>query len=130
MLPFDLVIKNGRIVSETSDFVGDVAINGETIVALGHNLSGTSEINASGKLVIPGAIDGHVHMRTERPKFAYDETFATGSVAAAFGGTTTMIDQIQADPGIRLGDALRDRRSLGEGESCIDFSFHMNIREE
>ena len=130
MLSYDLVIKSGRIVSERSDFIGDVAINGETIVALGHDLSGKTEIDASGKLVIPGAIDGHVHMRTERSQFAYDETFATGSVAAAFGGTTTMIDQIQADPGLRLGDALRDRRALGEGQSCIDFTFHMNIREE
>ena len=80
--------------------------------------------------MIPGAIDGHVHMRTERPSFCYDETFASGSVAAAFGGTTTMIDQIQVEPGLRLADAFTQRLAQGEGQSGIDFAFHMNIREE
>jgi dihydropyrimidinase len=86
---YDLVIKNGRIVSGSADFIGDVAIGGESIAAVGSGLHGRREIDATGKLVIPGAIDGHVHMRTERPSFCYDETFATGSVAAAFGDAFT-----------------------------------------
>ncbi|MFO1147451.1 MAG: amidohydrolase family protein [Alsobacter sp.] len=129
-MDYDIVIRNGRIVSGGADFVADVAIAGEHIAAIGAGLRGRVEHDASGKLVIPGAIDGHVHMRTERPSFCYDETFATGSVAAAFGGTTTMIDQIQVEPGNRLADAFAERLALGEGQSCIDFAFHMNIREE
>lgn len=129
-MEFDRVIRNGRIISGGADFIGDLAIQGERIAAVGTDLRGRNEIDATGRLVIPGAIDGHVHMRTERPSFCYDETFATGSVAAAFGGTTTIIDQIQVEPGTRLVDAFADRLSQGEGQSCIDFAFHMNIREE
>jgi dihydropyrimidinase len=130
IMDFDLVIRNGRVVSGGAEFIGDVAIAGEKIAALGSNLRGRSEIDATGRLVIPGGVDGHVHMRTERPSFCYDETFATGSVAAAFGGTTTMIDQIQVEPGLRLTDAFANRLAQGEGQSAIDFAFHMNIREE
>jgi len=129
-LTYDLVIKNGRVISSGADSIADVAVSGESIAAVGTNLAGRTEVDATGKLVIPGAIDGHVHMRTERPRFTYDETFATGSVAAAFGGTTTIIDQIQPDPGIPLPEAFRARLAMAEGESCIDFAFHMNFREE
>ena len=127
---YDLVIKGGRVVSSEADFVADVAVTGETIAAIGTGLRGRREIDAAGKLVLPGAIDGHVHMRTERDRFTYDETFATGTLAAAFGGTTTIIDQIQPEPGIPLPEAFRTRLAMGEGESCIDFAFHMNFREE
>ncbi len=141
-MSYDLVIKNGRVISGTGDFVGDVAISGERIAAVGAGLTGERiaavgagltgerEIDATGKLVIPGAIDGHVHMRTERKSFRYDETFATGSVAAAFGGTTTIIDQIQAEPGRTLVDEFDARLLTAEGQSCVDFAFHMNVREE
>lgn len=126
---YDLVIKNGRVISGGSDFIGDVAVKGEKIAALGQGLSGETEVDASGKLVIPGAIDGHVHMRTERPSWVYDETFASGSVAAAFGGTTTMIDQVQAQYGLTLNEELDTRLALAEDQTAIDYTFHMNIRE-
>ena len=129
-MTFDLVIRNGHVLTGQGEFTGDVAIAGEKIAALGAGLAGKREVNATGKLVIPGAIDGHVHMRTERPSFCYDETFATGSLAAAFGGTTTIIDQIQVEPGMPLGAALDRRIPEAEGLSCVDFAFHMNIREE
>ncbi|MEZ5778619.1 MAG: amidohydrolase family protein [Paracoccaceae bacterium] len=127
---YDLVIKNGRVLTGQGEFTGDVAVSGGTIATLGTGLSGNTEVDATGKLVIPGAIDGHVHMRTERKSFCYDETFATGSVAAAFGGTTTIIDQIQVEPGKTLGQSLDARLREAEGQSCVDFAFHMNIREE
>lgn len=128
-MAYDLVIKNGHIISDGSDFVGDLAVNGEKIMALGQNLSGKSEVDATGKLVIPGAIDGHVHMRTNRPAWVYDETFASGSVAAAFGGTTTMIDQVQAKYGHTLNEELDTRLAMACDETAIDYTFHMNIRE-
>lgn len=127
---YDLVIKNGRVITGAGDLVGDIAVVGERIAAVGADLTGECEIDATGKLVIPGAIDGHVHMRTERKSFCYDETFATGSVAAAFGGTTTIIDQIQVEPGRSLVEEFDSRLLTAEGQSCIDFAFHMNIREE
>ena len=125
----DLVLKNGRIISPGLDFVGDLGIVGERIAGIGQGLSGRTEIDVSGKFVIPGGVDGHVHMRTERPSFRYDELFSTGSVAAAFGGTTTMIDQVQAQYGLTLNEELDTRLGLARGQTAIDYAFHMNIRE-
>src|SRR5439155_4965036 len=84
MLPYDLVIRNGRVLTDTIDAVADIAVTGERIAAIGGGFRGDHELDASGLYVLPGAIDGHVHMRTERPDFVYADTFATGSVAAAF----------------------------------------------
>jgi dihydropyrimidinase len=126
---YDLVIKNGRIVTSGSDFVGDLAVTGEKIATVGQDLSGEREIDATGMLVVPGAIDGHVHIQTERPMWSYDETFATGSVAAAFGGTTTMIDQVQVEPGHTLNEDLDKRLETAHGQTAIDYTFHLNIRE-
>ncbi len=129
-MTYELVIRNGRVVSTEADFIADVAVAGETIAAIGTGLTGRTEIDATGKLVVPGGVDGHVHVRTERPRFAYDESFASLSLAAAFGGTTSIIDQIQPEPGIPLPEAFRARLAQGEGQSCVDFGFHMNFREE
>ncbi len=130
-MEFDLVISGGRVITGGGGFVGDVAVSGERIAALGAGLAPFAErvVDADGKYVIPGAIDGHVHMRTERETFRYDDTFATGSIAAAFGGTTTIIDQVQAEPGLTLAQEVDTRMALASGSSAIDFGFHMNIRE-
>ena len=128
-MSYDIVIRNGLLVNPSGSYVADVAIKGTQIACIGTNLHGKQEIDALGKFVTPGAIDGHVHMRTEREAFCYDDTFASGSVAAAFGGTTTIIDQVQAEHGSSLSSELDTRMKLAEGQSCVDFGFHMNIRE-
>lgn len=126
---YDIVITNGLIVDGGAEFAADVAISGEKIAAIGNGLTGKTNIDAKGRFVLPGAIDGHTHMRTERKDFCYDDDFRTGSVAAAFGGVTTIIDQVQAEVGLTLDAELSTRLALAEGKSCIDFAFHMNIRE-
>ena len=128
-MSYDIVIRNGLLVNPSGSYIADVAIKGTQIACIGTNLHGKQEIDALGKFVTPGAIDGHVHMRTEREAFCYDDTFASGSVAAAFGGTTTIIDQVQAEHGSSLSSELDTRMKLAEGQSCVDFGFHMNIRE-
>ena len=128
-MSYDIVIRNGLLVNPSGSYIADVAIKGTQIACIGTNLHGNQEIDALGKFVTPGAIDGHVHMRTERKAFCYDDTFASGSVAAAFGGTTTIIDQVQAEHGSSLSSELDTRMKLAEGQSCVDFGFHMNIRE-
>lgn len=125
----DLVIRGGRVLTGSGEFFGDVAVDGEKVSALGQGLEGRKIVDATGRMVLPGAIDGHVHMRTERPSFCYDDTFESGSVAAAFGGVTTMIDQVQAEPGQSLESELDTRMALADGISSVDFTFHMNIRE-
>jgi len=62
-MTFDLVIKNGTVVTAQATFQADIGIQGQQIAAVGKNLSGTKEIDATGKLVTPGAIDVHVHMQ-------------------------------------------------------------------
>ncbi|MFL5790306.1 MAG: dihydropyrimidinase, partial [Actinomycetota bacterium] len=94
-MTFDLVVRGGRVVTAHEDYIADVGVSGATIAAIGSRLRGTREIDASGKLVIPGAIDGHVHMRTERPASVYDDDWDSGTIAAAFGGVTTIVDQAQ-----------------------------------
>ncbi len=124
----DLVISGGRVVTGAGCFDGDVAVQDGRIVALGRGLEGRERVEVAGRLVLPGAVDGHVHMRTERDSFCYDDTFATGSIAAAFGGTTTIIDQIQAEPDRTLAQEFDTRMALAEGQCAVDFAFHMNIR--
>jgi dihydropyrimidinase len=125
----DLVIRGGIVVTADGERRADVGIRGERISAVGDGLEGATEIDARGLYVMPGAIDGHVHMRTERARDVYDDTFATGSVAAAFGGVTTMIDQAQVEPGTTLADGLDRRLDEARGQSIVDYALHVNLRE-
>jgi dihydropyrimidinase len=126
---YELVVRGGRVATHQGTYEADVAVRDGRIAAIGHELRGAQEINADGCLVLPGAIDGHVHMRTDRPVDIYDDTFSTGSVAAAFGGVTTMLDQVQVEPGDTLNDGLDRRLAEAEGQSVIDYGFHVNLRE-
>jgi len=126
---YDLVIRGGRIVTTHEDYCADIAICGERIAAVGSDLRGAIELDATGMLVLPGAIDGHVHMRSDRPVDVYDDTFETGSIAAAHGGVTTMLDQAQVEPGQSLDDGLDKRLGEAEEASLIDYGFHVNLRE-
>ena len=127
-MSYDLVVKGGTIVTHHERYVADVAVAGETIAAIGSDLAADQTLDASGLYVLPGAIDGHVHMRTERPVDVYDDTFETGTIAAAFGGVTTMIDQAQVESGTSLHDGVE--RRLAEAEtSLIDYGLHVNLRE-
>ena len=88
------LIKGGRVVTAVDDYVADVLIDGETIVAIAHDIQVEADktIDAAGQYVLPGGIDPHIHMRMP---FAGTETiddFTSGTTAAAFGGTTTVVD--------------------------------------
>ena len=129
---YDLVVRNGLVVDEHHSYRGDVAIRGERIEAVGLDLRGEREIDASGLLVLPGAIDGHVHMRTDRATDVYDDTFATGSTAAAFGGVTTMLDQAQVEAHEAVGDPLGQqvpRRGRHRGDVVTERPVHQHEGE-
>src|SRR5688572_3686564 len=89
-----ILIKNGRIITATDDYVADLFIDGETVSAIGKNLPMKADrtIDASGRLVIPGAIDPHVHMELPFGGTVASDGFRSGTIAAAFGGTTSIID--------------------------------------
>lgn len=125
---YDLVIRDGTIVTADDTFLADVGVRGERIAAIGDELRGAREIDAMGKYVLPGAIDGHVHMRTNRATDVYDDTFETGTIAAAFGGVTTIVDQAQVEAGTSLSDGLESRLEEAAA-SFIDYSMHVNLRE-
>ncbi len=128
-MTFDLVVRGGRIVTAHEDHMADVGVTDGTIAAIGSGLHGSREIDASGKLVIPGAIDGHVHMRTERPYSVYDDDWDTGTIAAAFGGVTAIVDQAQVEPGSTLADGVERRLAEAEGRAVVDYGLHVNLRE-
>ena len=131
-MAYDLSIKNGTLITPEGQLNSDLAIKGERIAAIGHSLSGKEEINAEGCYVLPGAIDGHLHL--DNPKLPpFDpptaDSFATGSVAAAFGGVTTIIDFAQPMAGESLIDEIERRKQDAQGASVIDYGLHLNLRD-
>ena len=119
----DLIVKNGTIVTSDTEFVGDVAITDGKFVAIGAagslGLTATREYDATGKYVIPGVIDGHVHFRD--PGFEYKEDWRTGSTAAAIGGVTTVIDMPNTNPKTDTVEGVELKTRLGEEKSFVDF---------
>ncbi len=126
-MPYDLVIKNGRIITASEDFTGDIAIAGETIAAIGQNLSGAKEIDAAGLYVIPGAVDGHVHLQMPFADTVTADSFEQGTIAAAYGGVTTIIDFVEPEKGQALVEALDQRREQADGQVVIDYGLHMTL---
>lgn len=124
---YDLVIKNGRIITAHTSYNADVAIQGGQIAATGQDLSGQREIDADGKLVTPGAVDIHVHLQMPIGKFTSSDDFFTGTRAAAFGGTTSVVDFIERQPGETMLEALAARRALADPQVVIDYGLHMTI---
>src|SRR6187551_2782326 len=90
-----LLIKNGRIITASDDFVGDVLVEGEAVAAVGPHLAapaGAEIIDAAGKYVFPGFIDPHVHIYLPFMGTFAKDTYASASRAALVGGTTTLIE--------------------------------------
>src|SRR3954468_18631949 len=121
------LIKNGRVVTAVDDYVADIFINGETVDTIGRSLEmeADHEIDASGKLCFPGGIDPHTHM--ELPfggTFASDDFF-TGTRAAAFGGTTTIIDFAVQTKGESMTAGVDAWHKKAEGKTAIDYGFHL-----
>jgi len=83
-------------------------------------------VDASGQLVLPGGIDAHVHINLPMGETVSSDDYYTGSKAAAFGGTTTIIDFVSQDAG-SLAENIARKRAEAEGKAAIDYSLHMNI---
>jgi dihydropyrimidinase len=125
------LIKNGTVVTANDTNKTDVLIEGEKIAAIGSGLETKADqvIDAENRYVMPGAIDVHTHM--ELPfggTFASDD-FATGTAAAAWGGTTTIVDFAMQTYGETLRQGLDQWHKKAEGKAYIDYGFHMIVRE-
>jgi len=124
------LITNGTIVTAEGSQAADVLIDGETIAAIGAGLAGAGmtadeTIDAKGKYVIPGAIDVHTHMELPFGGTFAKDTFETGTRAAAFGGTTTVVDFAVQSRGASLRAGLDAWHAKAEGNAVADYGFHM-----
>jgi dihydropyrimidinase len=126
---YDLVIRGGTLVTCEGIYRADLAIQGEKIAEIAPHLNGKQIISALGKLVLPGGVDPHVHFEMPTPLTVTSDTWETGSKAAAFGGTTTVIDFVETSyPHQPLLDAFQERLRCALGKSAIDFCFHMTLQ--
>src|SRR5512141_27593 len=124
------LITNGLIVSAEGSQAADVLIDGETIAAIGADLAGAGmiadeTIDAAGRWVIPGGIDVHTHMELPFGGTFAKDTFETGTRAAAFGGTTTIIDFAVQSKGGTLHAGRDTWMAKAQGNACTDYGFHM-----
>jgi len=126
-----ILIKNGRIITATDDYVADIFIEGEAISAIGKNLNVTADevIDATGKLVMPGGIDPHVHLDMPFMGTYSSDNYETGTRAALFGGTTTVIDFILQTQGKSLQSALQEWKGRSDNNAVGDYSFHMAVTD-
>ncbi|MDX6205186.1 MAG: dihydropyrimidinase [Frankiales bacterium] len=127
-----LLISGGEVVSATGRSHADVLIDGETIVALYargsaalQGIQADSVIDATGRYVIPGGVDVHTHMQMPFGGTEASDTFATGTTAAAWGGTTTIIDFAIQRTGEVVQDGLAAWHEKAAGNCAIDYGFHM-----
>ena len=126
-----LLIKNGRIVTATDDYTADIFIEGEKVMAIGRalDLKSDKEIDASGNLIFPGGIDPHVHLDMPFMGTFSSDNYETGTRAALFGGTTTVIDFILQKQGNSLKAALEEWKGRSDNNCMGDYSFHMAVTD-
>lgn len=121
----DIAIKGGTVVSELGKFVADVGIEGDKIAIVARNGGlprARREIPADGKLVLPGVIDIHFHVRA--PAHPNRGTFATETQAAAAGGVTTILEMPISTPGCARRDILEARKALGLSQAYVNFGLY------
>jgi dihydropyrimidinase len=131
MADFDLVIRNGTVATAADVFLADVGISNGRISALGERLGkGLDEIDAKGKLVLPGGIDSHVHIaQVSSIGIRTADDFLSGSRSAAAGGNTTLIPFAAQHKGQSLRKVVEDYHREAEGKAIIDYAFHLIISD-
>lgn len=131
MGPFDVVVRNARVVTAADVFMSDIGVRDGRIVALGVELpSGDLEIDAQGRHVTPGGVDSHVHF--DQPTgdgSVMADDFLSGTVSAACGGTTTVIPFACQLKGQSLRDAVNDYHGRVAHKPVIDYAFHMIVTD-
>jgi dihydropyrimidinase len=126
-----ILIKGGRVVTAADDYVADVFIEGEKVHTIGRDLSVRADevIDATGKLVIPGGIDPHTHLDMPFGGTNSADDFESGTIAAAFGGTTSLVDFAIQTKGESTLKGLDTWHAKAEGKATIDYAFHMIVTD-
>ena len=126
-----LLIKNGIVVTASDLYEGDVFVDGERISAIGSSLAMNADrvIDAKGKYLFPGGIDVHTHLDMPFGGTTSADDFESGTIAAAHGGTTTVVDFAIQYKGQTLHHAWNTWMEKADGKAAIDYGFHMIITE-
>jgi dihydropyrimidinase len=130
-MAYDLIIAGGTIATASDIFSCDIGIRDGVIVALGHDLGATSEtVDATGRLVLPGGIDSHVHIAQPSGEgIVMADDFASGTLSAAFGGNTTVMPFCVQEKGVSLRETVKAYHGLAEGRCHVDVAFHLVISD-
>ena len=123
-----ILIKNGTLITAGETFKADILIEGEQIARIGQNLAHPNAeiVDAEGKFILPGGVDAHVHLDLPMFGTVSSDDHYTGGKAAAFGGTTTVIDFVPQEEGT-LAENINRWHAKADPIASVDFSFHMNI---
>ena len=124
------LIKNGTIITEKNEFVGDILIEDEKISAMGAHIEAEADkvVDAAGKLVMPGGVDQHTHFSALCNVGNKDTAGYETTVSAIVGGTTTIVDFAPQDPGKGLMDSIDYRINVrARDKACVDFSLHAMV---
>jgi dihydropyrimidinase len=131
MAAFDLIVRGGTVVAGSDVVRCDIGVRDGRIVALGEDLGSAEQvIDATGKLVLPGGIDSHVHIaQPSGPDVVQSDDFESGSRSAAFGGNTTILPFCLQESGQTLRQAVQDYHAKADGECYTDYGFHLIISD-
>lgn len=127
----DLVIKNGTVVTPSGMFKADVGVTGGKIVEISSEIAApcTQTIEAAGKYILPGAIDGHTHLAMPFGGTISSDDYYAGTRAAACGGTTMVLDFALQDFGESMVDTAKRRDALAAGNAAVDYAFHVAVKD-
>ncbi len=124
----DLVVRGGTVATAASLGPADIGVRDGKIAVIGSDLPpGEREIDATGRYVIPGGVDVHTHLDARGNGFSTEDDFLSGTIAAACGGTTTIIDFCQQQTGQSIAEALAGWHGKAEGKAVIDYGFHIIV---
>lgn len=124
---FDILITNGQVVTPARTVQADLAVQDEKIAGIfapGRAGDAARVIDADGLYVLPGGVDPHVHFAMKFGEWRTQDDFRTGTIAAAFGGTTTILDFAFPEPDRSPVETFHRRKAQADGEAVIDYSFH------
>ena len=127
----NLLIRNGTVVTADGRRAADVLVDGEAIVQVAPGITATADriIDATGRLVIPGGVDVHTHLDMPYGDAVSADDFASGTMAAAMGGTTTIVDFAVQDRGGTLHAAVETWQAKARGRAAVDFGFHVIVTD-
>src|ERR1700742_32304 len=125
------LIQNGTVVNADGQHPSDVLCDGETIRQVAPNIpsAGHTVVDATGLLVMPGGIDVHTHLDMPFGGTVSADDYRTGTIAAAVGGTTTVIDFSLQKMGSTMGEALETWLKKSDGKACIDYGLHIAVTD-